>query len=168
MAGYVAPPCSSHPACNFPMCLEAQAFPLVCLSKRAEESKILACQYVCTSHCAYEFRLESFNWKNHQTWKLASSSILHQSLESMLGIFYKICPCIMSFMMSLFALDWCTKIYLPFSHLCFLPTGGPYGHSDEVRARANDVISLSTLVLNHQVGGEKWDLPVVAWDSCLR
>jgi 23S rRNA (pseudouridine1915-N3)-methyltransferase len=29
--------------------------------------------------------------------------------------------------------------------------GGPYGHGDAVRERANDTIRLSKLVLNHQV-----------------
>lgn len=29
--------------------------------------------------------------------------------------------------------------------------GGPYGHSPQVRARANKVVRLSSLVLNHQV-----------------
>lgn len=29
--------------------------------------------------------------------------------------------------------------------------GGPFGHSQEVRARADDQVRLSTMVLNHQV-----------------
>lgn len=29
--------------------------------------------------------------------------------------------------------------------------GGPYGHSNEVRSRANETIKLSDMVLNHQV-----------------
>ena len=29
--------------------------------------------------------------------------------------------------------------------------GGPYGHSKEVRSRANETIKLSDMVLNHQV-----------------
>ncbi len=29
--------------------------------------------------------------------------------------------------------------------------GGPYGHSEAVRARADDTVRLSSLVLNHQV-----------------
>jgi 23S rRNA (pseudouridine1915-N3)-methyltransferase len=29
--------------------------------------------------------------------------------------------------------------------------GGPYGHTDEVRARADRVVSLSNCILNHQV-----------------
>lgn len=31
--------------------------------------------------------------------------------------------------------------------------GGPFGHGPAVRARADDSIRLSRLVLNHQVGG---------------
>lgn len=35
----------------------------------------------------------------------------------------------------------------------FFDTGGPFGHSDSVRERADDTIALSKLVLNHQVRG---------------
>eukprot|EP00967_Tisochrysis_lutea_P017111 scaffold19351_cov17-Tisochrysis_lutea.AAC.1 len=34
--------------------------------------------------------------------------------------------------------------------LCTLRSGGPYGHSESVRMRADETISLSSLVLNHQ------------------
>lgn len=32
--------------------------------------------------------------------------------------------------------------------------GGPFGHGDAMRTRANDSIRLSTMVLNHQVRAE--------------
>ena len=35
--------------------------------------------------------------------------------------------------------------------------GGPHGHGAAVRARGDDVISLSTLVLNHQVTHQAFD-----------
>ena len=47
--------------------------------------------------------------------------------------------------------------------------GGPYGHAEAVRARANDSIRLSALVLNHQVrrriSGLRWLTSIWAWVS---
>ena len=39
--------------------------------------------------------------------------------------------------------------------------GGPYGHSNEVRSRANEIIKLSDMVLNHQVSSSLALLPLL-------
>lgn len=43
--------------------------------------------------------------------------------------------------------------------------GGPFGHGDAMRERANDSIKLSTLVLNHQARVMNW--PPAALRCCL-